>query len=135
MTTRISKMVLSQMKLIDKSVGVVVVSDSQGLITIDDFDHFNEKSVEILCQVLRSPGGTTGLVSNPRVLVSRMAEANLQGMIYYINIFNSIGRTFTHADIELAKIRGMYHQRDMEESHKDLEGLPIVDSKYWPKTL
>ena len=37
---------LSRIKLKDESVGVVVANDGQGLITIDDFAHLNEKSVE-----------------------------------------------------------------------------------------
>ena len=47
-----------------------------------------------------------------------MAEANLQGMIYYIKHFKRIGRTCTHANFELAKVYTMYDQKYMEESHK-----------------
>ena len=54
-----------------------------------------------------------GGVSNPGVALSEMAEANLQGMIYYIKYFKSIGRTCTHASVELAKVCAMYHQRYM----------------------
>ena len=82
MSTRGAKGVLSRMKMTDKVVAVVVAKYGQGLITIDDFAQFNEKSVEGLCRVLRGPGGTTGGVSNPGVAVSAMAEANLQGIIY-----------------------------------------------------
>ena len=36
-----------------------------------------------------------------------MAKANLQGMIYYIKQFKMIGRTCTHANIELDKARAI----------------------------
>ena len=74
-------------------------------------------------------------MSNPGVVVSSMAEANLQGIIYHIFHFKSIGRTYTHADVELAKVRAIYHQRDMEEVHKDPAVVPAVNPKYWPNTL
>ena len=40
-----------------------------------------------------------------------------------------------HSDVELSKVRGMYHQRDMEESHKNPEVVTTVDPREWPKTL
>ena len=54
------KAMLSQMTLTDESIGVFVANCFQGLITIDDFDQLNEKSVEGLYRVLRRPVGTTG---------------------------------------------------------------------------
>ena len=81
------------------------------------------------------PGGTTGGVSNPGVALSKMSEANLQGMIYYIKHFKRTGRTCTHADVELFRFCAMYHQRNMKESHKDPEVLPTVNIMNWPKTL
>ena len=89
----------------------------------------NEKSVEGLCRVLRRPGGTIGGLSNTGVAVSEMAEANLQGMIYYIKHFKRIGRMFTHADVELSKVHEMYHQRDRGESHKDPKVVPTIDPR------
>ena len=101
------------MKLTAEAVGVFVSNNGQGIITIDDFVHLNEKYMKGLFWVLRKPGGTTGGVSNPGVAVSAMAEANLQGMIYYIKNFKIIGRTCMHVDVELSKVRAMYHQWDM----------------------
>ena len=94
---------LSRMNLTNEAVAVVVSNDGQGIIAIDDFSQLNEKSVEHLCRVLRRPGGNAGGVSNPGVAVSAISEANLQGMIYYIKHFKRIGRTCTHADVELSK--------------------------------
>ena len=56
-------------------------------------------------------------------------------MIYYIKHLKRIGRTCTHANVEINKVRAMYHQRDMEEAHKDPEVLPTVYQKDCPKTL
>ena len=64
-----------------------------------------------------------------------MADANLQGMIYYIKNFKSIGRTCTNADVELSKVCAMYHQRYMEEAHKNPEAVLTVDPRDWPNTL
>ena len=119
----------------NEAVGVVFANNGQGRITIDDFAHLNNKYVEGICRVLIIPRGTTGGMSSPEVSVSVMAEENLQGMIYYIKYFKIIGRTYTHADIEIYKVRAMYHQRDMEEVHKDPEVLPTVNPREWPKTL
>ena len=83
-------------------------------------------------------GGLEGLqggVSNPGVSVSAMAEANLQGIIYYIKYFKRIGCTYTHADIEFPKVLAMYHQLDMEAAHNDPEVVPTVDPRDWHKTL
>ena len=74
-------------------------------------------------------------MSNPGVAVSAMAEANLQGMIYYIKHFKIIGRTCMHADIKISKVRTMYHQREIDEYHKDPEVVPALDPRDWPKTL
>ena len=104
---------LPQMKLTNKDVGVVIAKDGQGLITIDDFTQLNEKYVEGLWKVLRRPGGTTGWVTDPGVAVSTMAEADLKRMIYYIKHFKRIRRAWTYDDVELSKVREMYHQRDM----------------------
>ena len=41
--------------------------------------------------VLPRPAGTKGGLFNPGVAISAMAEANLQGMIYYINHFRGLG--------------------------------------------
>ena len=67
--------------------------------------------------------------------MSEIPEANLKGIIYYIKFFKRIRRTCTHADVDLAKVHAMYHQQDMEETHKDPEVVPTVDPKDWPKTL
>ena len=76
-----------------------------------------------------------GGVTNTRVAVSAIDEANLQVMIYYIKHFKRIGCTCTHANVELAKYRAIYHQWDMEEACKDPEVVPTVDPKDFPKTL
>ena len=126
---------LSRMNLTDEAVEVVVASNGQGLIAIDYFAQLNYKSVEGICWVLRRPGGFSGGVPNLGVVVPAMSEANLQGMIYYINHFKSIGRTFSLADVDLSKVRDMYHQRDMKEVHKDPKVVPTVYPRDWPKTL
>ena len=76
-----------------------------------------------------------GGVSNPGVAVSAMTEANLQGIISYIKHFKSIGRTCTHVDVDISKVRAMYNKRDMGEDHKDTEVVPTVNPRNWPKIL
>ena len=76
-----------------------------------------------------------GGVSNPGVAVSAMTEANLQGIISYIKHFKSIGRTCTHVDVDISKVRTMYNKRDMGEDHKDTEVVPTVNPRDWPQTL
>ena len=79
------------------------------LITIDDFAQLNKKSVKGLYQVILRPGGNTGDVSNPGITVSEIAEEKPQGNIYYIKKFKRIERTCTHVDVDLAKVRAIYH--------------------------
>ena len=93
MATKVAKAILSQMKLTDEAVGIVVGNDGQGLTTIDDFSHLNEKYVKGLCRVLKRPGGNKCGVYNPGVAVSAMAEAKLQVIIYFIKNFKRIGCT------------------------------------------
>ena len=97
------------MYLIDEAVGVVVTNDGKEIITIGFFDQLNKKSGRVLCRVLRRPVGIKGWVSNTGVAMSKISEANLQGMIYYIKQFKSIERTCTHEDVDIAKVRAMYH--------------------------
>ena len=125
MSTINAKTMLAQMKLTDEAVGAIVANDGQGLIKI-----LNEKSVEGLCKVLQKSGGTAEEVSNSGVVVSSMAEANLQGTIYYIKNSKRIGRTCTHANVDLVTVRAIYYHQDMEEAHKDPEVVPTVDPKY-----
>ena len=49
MATRGEKKILSRMKLIDQAVAVVVTNNGQGILTIDDFAHLNDKSLEGIC--------------------------------------------------------------------------------------
>ena len=60
MATRNANTVLAWIKLTDEAVGAIVSNDGQGLIMIDGFSQFHEKSAEGLCQVLRRPGVTAG---------------------------------------------------------------------------
>ena len=59
-----------------------------------------------------------------------MAQSNLQKLIYYIKHFKRIGRTCTHANVDLVTVRAIYYNQDMEEAHKDPEVVPTVDPKY-----
>ena len=68
---------------------------------------------------MRSTGETTGGVSNTGVAVSAMSKANTQGVIYDIKIFKKIWSICMHADVEITKVRKMYHHWDMEEAHED----------------
>ena len=135
MATQIVKMMLPIMKLKDEAACVVVSKNSQGIITIDDLSRLSDKSVEGIIRVLRIPGGNNSGLSDHGVAVSAMAESNLQGIIYHINHFKIIGSTLTHIHVEFSKVHTMYHQRDMEEDHKDPELVPTVDPRDWPKTM
>ena len=123
------------MKLTYEYVAVVIANDGQGLITINYLSQLNEKSMEGICQLLRRPGGTTGIFSNHGVVVSAMDKDNLQGMIYYIKHFKRIGHMCTHTDVEISKFHAMYHHMEMEESHKYPEIVSTVGPRDWPKTL
>ena len=74
-------------------------------------------------------------MSNPGVVVIAIAGENLQGIVYYIKHLKIIGRMCTHAYVELPKVRAMYHQQDMEETHKDPEVVPTVNPRDWSKTM
>ena len=60
---------IAQIKITDEAVCEIVANDGHGIISIDDFYQLSEKSMEGLCWVLRRPGGNTGGVSYPEVVV------------------------------------------------------------------
>ena len=62
----------------------------------------------------RGLGGMQWGVYNTEFVLSEIGEANLQGMIYYIKNSKRIGRTCTHANVELDKFRAVYHHREIE---------------------
>ena len=66
---------------------------------------------------------------NPGVAIPAMTKANLKIMIYYIRNFKKIGRTCTHAHVDLYKVHAIFHQWDMEETHKGPEVVPTIDPK------
>ena len=113
MVTNYIKTMLVQMKLTDEAYSVVVANDGQGIISMDYFPQLNEKYVEGLCWVIFRPGGTTWGAANTGVAVSEISEANLQVMVYYIKMFKMIRRTCKHANVELSKVRALYHQREI----------------------
>ena len=129
------KAMLSQTNMTDEAVSVVVANDGQGIIMIDNFAQLNENCLDGLYRILPRHVGTTGRVSNPGVVISEMAEANLQGMIYYIKHFKKTGSTYTHADVDITKVCAMYHHKDMEESQNEPEVVLSVNTKECLKNL
>ena len=132
-----ARQMLMRMSLAQPAAEMIIDPQGQGLSNIADFLELDrDTSVEVLCKVLRRPGGTTAAgVANHGVSVSAMAETNLSGMVYFIKHRQRIGRTCEFADVLLPAVRRLYSQRDMEEAQKDPQEIPTVDTRDWPSTL
>ena len=91
MSTRNAKSMLAQMKLTDKSVGIIISNDGQGLITIDDLSQLNEKSVEGLFRVLQKPVGTTGGCPIPGMQCQRWLKRNYKEWFTTLSIARGLG--------------------------------------------
>ena len=135
MATRGAKAMLSILKLIDKAVGVVVADNGKGISTNWWFFPVEWEICRGCLPSTKKAWRYYWGMSNPGVSVSDMAEANLKDIIYYINHFKMIVHTCTHIDVDLSKVRAMYHQWDMEEYHKEPKVVPTADLRYWRKTL
>ena len=109
-----TRALLVRMGFTNNAAERVVAADGQGLVSIEDFQQMDEKTIESCMKGIRRPGGNG--VGFP---VSGMAEQNFRNMIKYVKHFQRINRTLTQADITLVKVRSFQHQTNIEDKHTD----------------
>ena len=127
---------LQRMGLSMEAATEVVNVNGQNLSVLEDFLQLEDKDVEILCRVIRRPGGVNAAGNqNQGMQVSAMAEANLKRMCYQLRHHTRVSRPVVWADITLASVRALSAQAEMEASHKDPTTLPVMDPKNWTKNF
>ena len=124
-----------------------MITNVQGVNSIDELKFLDDKGVEGLCNNIRKPGGMMpnpnaaaqgepAMISNPGQSVSARAENNLKLCCYFIHHRERISSSVTVDQITLANIRALRDLRDAEMDHVDLEPKPkLTDLKNWPKTM
>lgn len=122
-----TRALLVRMGFTNNAAERVVAADGQGLVSIEDFQQMDEKTIESCMKGIRRPGGNG--VGFP---VSGMAEQNFRNMIKYVKHFQRINRTLTQADITLVKVRSFQHQTNIEDKHTDPTEAPKANLKNWP---
>ncbi len=84
---------LQRMGLSLEAATEVVNVNGQNLSVLEDFLQLEDKDVEILCRVIRRPGGVNAARNqNQGMQVSAMAEANLKRMCYQLHHHTRVSR-------------------------------------------
>jgi hypothetical protein len=101
-----------------------LITDAQGLDTLDEFTHLTDTEVENLCKVICQPGGT---VPNPQAGAARQpptindpgrhaillrAENNLKLMVYFLKYRQQTFRTVEAADLTMNNVKGLHNLKE-----------------------
>jgi len=120
------------------SAAANLLSDEQGIDSINEVLNMDGGNIENLCKVLRRPGGQNASGNpNPGVKVSARAEENLKPVAFYCRHQERISRGIDVAQITLINIRKLSKQRDKEKMKKVTDPFesPTVNTKDWPRTM
>ena len=124
-----------------------MITNIQGVDSIDELKFLNDNEVEGLCNNIRKPGGMMpnpdagvqgepAMICNPGQGVSARAKNNLKLCCYFICHCERISRSVTADQITLANVHALRDLRDAEIDHVDHEPMPkLMDWKNWPKTM
>ena len=128
---------LVRMKLSDEAAAEVTSNAGQGLSSIDDFAEMDKDGVELVFRQLARPGGVDAAGNrNPGIKVSAVAQLNFGLMCYYVKHKKQrVDRSVTFASVNLAAVKRLKAQEQLEKNHKDPTIVPTIDFKNWPKTM
>ena len=133
------------MRLGFSAKGVGFITDDQGLDTLDELKVLTNDEIEILCKVVRHPGGTIpnpkagdpgqpATLSNPGEQVPLRSELNLELACYYLQFKYQTSRVVGSPDINLVNFRALRNRRDWEKSHKDVDA-PELSLRDWSRNI
>jgi hypothetical protein len=100
-----------------------LITDAQGLDTLDEFTHLTDTEVENLCKVVRQPGGTIPnpqagaarqppTINDPGHAISLRAENNLKLMVYFLKYRQRTSRMVEAADLTMNNVRGLRNLKE-----------------------
>ena len=119
------------------SAAATLLTDEQGIDSLDEILNMKDANIENLCKVLRRPGGQNNSGNpDPGVKVSVRAEENLKLAAFYCRHQERVSRPTTIAFITLSNVRALTKQRNIEkQTVKDTMEPPTVNAKDWPRTM
>ena len=119
------------------SAVATLLTDEQGIDSLNEILYMKDANIENLCKVLRRPGGQNSSGSpDPGVKLSARAEENLKLVAFYCRHQERVSRQLNIASITLASIRKFIKQRDLERvSSTSVREPPTVNVKDWPRTM
>lgn len=114
----------------------------EGVNQLSELAELKDENVERLCKVTRRPGGTIpnpaagggGVVPNPGIPVSMLAEKNLKQLCYYLRYQDRVSRTSVAGTIDLDDVRAYEAYQKWEKNHVNVEA-PKINDKDWPRTM
>jgi hypothetical protein len=123
-----------------------LITDAQGLDTLEEFTNLTDTEVENLCKVIRRPGGTVPnpqagaarqppTINDPKHAILLRAENNLKLMGYFLKYRQQTSRMVEAADLlTMYNVRGLRNLKEQEIARTDVDP-PKMNSKNWPLTI
>jgi len=112
-----------------------LLTDEQGIDSLNVVLNMDDGNIENLCKVLRRPGGQNASGNpDPGVKVSARAEENLKLVAFYCRHQERVSRRTNVALITLINIRKLTKQRDKEKVKKVADPMepPTVNKRTGP---
>ena len=118
------------------------LSGAQGMDDLTKLSLLTDAEVDLLCKLVRNPGGTTaGLtrgappLPNRGLAISMKAITNLKLACYYVRHQTQTSRPSNAPLITLQRIRRLRHLRTTEADYADPTDKVVINDTNWPKTL
>ena len=114
------------------------IVDNQGIDSIEELRLLTDSEVEILCKVVRRPGGAAanGAGQNLGTSVSLRAENNLKLAAYWLQYREKTSQATLSNQITLENVRGIRGLHDWQTNHSEPTAPDnIINAKDWTKTL
>jgi len=120
-----------RMKLSNQAAAQVTTGQWRGISSIDDFAEMDKDGVELVFRQLARPGGVDAAGNrNPGIKVSAVAQLNFGLMCYYVKHKKQrVDRSVTFASVNLAAVKRLKAQEQLEKNHKDPTIVPTIDFK------
>jgi hypothetical protein len=121
-----------------------------GINTLAEVVFLNDKDIDSLVKQLWRPGGTISgpkivggaaqgkpghLVASPGHSVSIRAETNLNLEVFYLRHQARISRIVAPEIVALTVMRSLRSTKEYEENFKVTAEKPLINEKYWTRTM
>ena len=115
----------------------LVITDAQGIYCMEELDILTDGDIDILCKVIRIPGGINTItnVTNLGIKVSLRAENNLKLASFFLKHKINTGRVAIATNITLDNVRLFCEINKSKNEHKYPVVSPVIDANNLPKTM